>query len=493
MAIEPTVTNSGNAAEGKSPVLVKLNDLVNVHNGQTVLFDARVHAIITNTPNTFFSLILRDNGTFVKGIVDLDTVDQATMSIAQSLTRESIIRAWAAPQDLVDKGFVAAVQIWKLISLADAIPKLTHPVISHGAPGETQQTPSESPLFLLNERLNNRVIDTRVAATGAVIKLFSGVYELAVEHLTGQGFHWIHTPTLINYRNPGDDDYFSVNYLNGKDAWLTQTGEYHLFMALSAGLEQVFDISTVFRREKEVTTRHLTEFTALEVVFNLQHSWEEVLHRAESLFIFIISGLQQREKYRELLSLAKRLHSTAGQFRLGTDANAHLPRVKFNEAKNLLRDRLGFAETNDYDDLTKEEEKALGQHLASSDSEFGYPTDLFLLTHFPKHLRTYNVKATEEDPTITYGFDAILGGQEACTGFQAIHNHQELRAAMQARKPPLNPDDEMWRPWIGSYEAGAPPQGGFGIGLNRLLQGFLGLQYIHETTLWPRDPTRLAP
>ncbi|KAH6970319.1 hypothetical protein DER45DRAFT_582414 [Fusarium avenaceum] len=378
------------------------------------------------------------------------------MSIAQSLTRESIIRAWAAPLDLVDKGFVATVQIWKVISLANAIPKLTHPVISHGAPGETQQTPSENPLFLLNERLNNRVIDTRVAATGAVIKLFSGVYELAVEHLTGQGFHWIHTPTLIIYRNPGDDDYFSVNYLNGKDTWLTQTGEYHLFMALSAGLEQVFDISTVFRREKEVTTRHLTEFTALEVIFNLQHSWEEVLHRAESLFIFIITG----------------------QFRLGTDANAHLPRVRFNEAKSLLRNRLGFVETNDYDDLTKEEEKALGQHLASSDSEFGHPTDLFLLTHFPKHLRTYNVKATEEDPDITYGFDAILGGQEA---------------SMQARKPPLNPDDEMWRPWMGSYEAGAPPQGGFGIGLNRLLQGFLGLTYIHETTLWPRDPTRLAP
>ncbi|KAF5692370.1 aspartyl-tRNA synthetase [Fusarium denticulatum] len=303
----------------------------------------------------------------------------------------------------------------------------------------------------------------RVAATGAVIKLFSGVYEVAVQHLTSQGFHWIHTPALINYRNPGDNDYFSVNYPEGRDVWLTQTGEYHLFMALSAGLERVLDISTVFRQEKEVTTRHLTEFTALEVVFNLRHDWEEVLHHVESLFIYIIQGLQKREKYTRLPSLAKRLHSTAGQFSLGIDANGHLPRVKFNEAKSLLRERLGFVESHDQDDLTKEEEKALGQYLASTESEFGPPTDLFLLTRFPKHLRTYNVKPTKEDPSITYGFDAILGGQDACTGFQAIHNHQELRAAMLARKPPLNPDDEMWRPWLGSYEAGAPPQGGFGM------------------------------
>ncbi|KAF4341801.1 aspartate-trna ligase [Fusarium beomiforme] len=447
----------------------------------------------TSIEGRVINLVLRDDGAFAKGTIDLDTVDESTTVIAQKLTPESIIRAWAAPMDSLDGGFAIAVQVWKLTSLADAVTDLPAPIISHLAPGDVDKPAPDASLLILNERLNNRIIDVRVAATGAVIKLFSGAYELAVEHLVGQGFHWIHTPALINYRNPGDDDYFSVNYIDGQEAWLTQTGEYHLFMALSAGLERVFDISTVFRREKEVTTRHLTEFTALEVVFNLQHNWEEVLEHAESLFTHIIHGLQEREKYKGLLKLAKRLNSSAGEIRLGTDVDGHLPRVRFSEAKALLRNKLGFPDTQDQDDLTKEEEKALGQHLANSESEFGPPTDLFLLTHFPKHLRTYNVKTTEEDPSITYGFDAILGGQEACTGFQAIHDHRELRAAMQARNPPLDPDDDMWRPWMGSYEAGAPPQGGFGIGLNRLLQGFLGLSYIHETTLWPRDPTRLAP
>ncbi|CCF44874.1 hypothetical protein CH063_14134 [Colletotrichum higginsianum] len=64
---------------------------------------------------------------------------------------------------------------------------------------------------------------------------------------------------------------------------------------------------------------------------------------------------------------------------------------------------------------------------------------------------------------------------------------------MLARDPPIDPDSDMWRPFVEAYEAGAPPQGGFGMGLNRFVQGFLGLADIHETVLFPRDASRLGP
>jgi aspartyl-tRNA synthetase len=40
---------------------------------------------------------------------------------------------------------------------------------------------------------------------------------------------------------------------------------------------------------------------------------------------------------------------------------------------------------------------------------------------------------------------------------------------------------------------GAPPHGGFALGLERLTAQILGLSNLRETTLFPRDRARLAP
>lgn len=82
-----------------------------------------------------------------------------------------------------------------------------------------------------------------------------------------------------------------------------------------------------------------------------ENDWQEVLHNAESLFIFVLQNLQQRDKYKKLISLAKRLYSSAGDIKLGLDEHGHFPRLKFTEAKSLLRDLLGF-DTKDQDDFT---------------------------------------------------------------------------------------------------------------------------------------------
>ncbi|KAH6962028.1 hypothetical protein BKA56DRAFT_499023, partial [Ilyonectria sp. MPI-CAGE-AT-0026] len=279
-----------------------------------------------------------------------------------------------------------------------------------------------------------------------------------------------------------------------RKAYLTQTGELHLGQALSAGLERIFEIHTVFRREASPSTRHLTEFTALEVAFALEHSWLEVIEQAESLFVHVIDGLQKREKYRHQLALVRRLFPSAGRFKLAVDEHGKLPRVTFSEAKRIVREELGL-ETNTQDDLSWEEEKALGNYLASSDSIYGASTDAFSITHYPKHLRPYNVQpaSEENDEPLTYSFDIILGGQEAASGFQAINDYKVLHAAMASRNPPFDLNDPQWRPFLSAYEAGAPLQGGFGIGLNRLLQSILGLSDIRETTSFPRDATRLEP
>ena len=40
---------------------------------------------------------------------------------------------------------------------------------------------------------------------------------------------------------------------------------------------------------------------------------------------------------------------------------------------------------------------------------------------------------------------------------------------------------------------GAPPHGGIGVGLERVVMLFLGLNNIRKTSMFPRDPQRLTP
>ena len=47
--------------------------------------------------------------------------------------------------------------------------------------------------------------------------------------------------------------------------------------------------------------------------------------------------------------------------------------------------------------------------------------------------------------------------------------------------------------YLESFKYGAYPHGGAGIGLERVVMLFLGLDNIRKTSMFPRTPNRLAP
>lgn len=59
----------------------------------------------------------------------------------------------------------------------------------------------------------------------------------------------------------------------------------------------------------------------LEMVFALQNDWTEVLDLAEGILIFLTRSLQEREKYKALTQVARRLYPSAGTLRLGLDSD----------------------------------------------------------------------------------------------------------------------------------------------------------------------------
>ncbi len=47
--------------------------------------------------------------------------------------------------------------------------------------------------------------------------------------------------------------------------------------------------------------------------------------------------------------------------------------------------------------------------------------------------------------------------------------------------------------YIDSFKLGAPPHGGAGVGLERVVMLYCGLNNIRKTSMFPRDPKRLTP
>jgi aspartyl/asparaginyl-tRNA synthetase len=268
MAPEHPVTNGSQLAKSHShsgDLLITGGQLVRSHGlGDSVYFDARVHSTPVKTAHSTVTVLLRRNGEFIDTLLEPNSTDAASFDAAQGLTIESLVRVSGSIllEDQLatetDASKVATIRVSKLIVLSGAIAGIPKTTTSHGGPRDNS-TLSEGRPAPIEERLNNRLLDSRVAANAAIFKLFSGVHELAVEYLSAHDFCCIPTPAFVGYEYPGDEnDVFAVPYFD-QTAWLTPTSEVHLGMALSADLERVYDIHTVFRREAGADGRHLAE------------------------------------------------------------------------------------------------------------------------------------------------------------------------------------------------------------------------------------------
>jgi aspartyl-tRNA synthetase len=116
---------------------------------------------------------------------------------------------------------------------------------------------------------------------------------------------------------------------------------------------------------------------------------------------------------------------------------------------------------------------------------------VFTIDQYPAFCRPFNSHPSPSSTGLTNAWDTIVGGREVCSGSQRINRYEEVRTAMATAN--ISPDSKEWEPYLSAFKAGMPRHGGLGLGVNRLLQGFLGLDDVREVTLYPRDANRTAP
>jgi nondiscriminating aspartyl-tRNA synthetase len=160
---------------------------------------------------------------------------------------------------------------------------------------------------------------------------------------------------------------------------------------------------------------------------------------------------------------------------------ADVPVLKLREAQALIKKEFGEDCTNE-PDLEPHHERWLGEYAQRT-----WHSDFIVITHYPTEKRPFYTMDDAGDVGFTKSFDILFRGCEIVTGGQRLNDYAAL--VEKIKKFGLKPQDFSF--YLEAFKYGMPPEGGTGMGLERLTWQMLGLDSIKQATLFPRDQGRI--
>nr|BAH72272.1 ACYPI007430 [Acyrthosiphon pisum] len=279
---------------------------------------------------------------------------------------------------------------------------------------------------------------------------------------------------MINAASEGGANVFTISYFKGS-AYLAQSPQLYKQMAIAGDFDRVFTIGAVFRAEDSNTYRHLTEFVGLDLEMAFKYHYHEVVDVIGSLFTNIFKGL--RDNYQsEIKTICEQYPVEPFKF---LDPPLKL---EFPTAVNMLRE--AGVEMGDEDDLSTPNEKLLGRLVKAK-----YDTDFYILDKFPLAIRPFYTMPDPDSKVASNSYDMFMRGEEILSGAQRIHDFDYLIERAKHHQV----DIEKIAAYIDAFRYGCPPHAGGGIGLERVVMLYLGLDNIRKVSMFPRDPKRLTP
>lgn len=313
--------------------------------------------------------------------------------------------------------------------------------------------------------LTNRQVERR-----AVLRLGMGVMSGFRQTLIARGFTEIQTPKIVASATESGANVFKLDYF-GRPAYLAQSPQFYKQMMVGV-FERVFEAGPVFRAEPHDTTRHINEYVSLDAEFGFIENHFTVMAVLRDVIAGIIETLNTQYQA-ELTLLKVELPAVP----------AEIPHIFFPEAQELIW-RTHGVDVRSEPDLSPQDERWLGEWASR---EFG--SDFLYVTGYPMRKRPFYTYPDPDHPGFSNSFDLIFRGTELVTGGQRLHRYADYLAALEQAHLPVEPFVE----YLEAFRYGMPPEGGFAIGLERLLMQLTGAQNVKLVTLFPRDLNRLTP
>jgi len=267
------------------------------------------------------------------------------------------------------------------------------------------------------------------------------------------------------------------------DLYLRIAPELYLKRLLVGGMEKVFEVNRNFRNEG-ISQKHNPEFTMLEF-YELYQDFNYYMKLTEDLMEllnknFLVDDLIEYEGRQICLT----------------------PPYKRVKYMDLICEKAGIS----LEDLWNEDRLKffIGEHIPEADSPPTYGKMLELMfdhyveptlqeptfvTYFPKAISPLS-KRSRLDDRETERFELFVAGMEIANGFSELNDPVDQRKRFEAQvKDREKGDDEAQvvdEDFLSALEHGMPPAAGEGIGIDRLIMLYSGINSIKEVILFPQ-------
>ncbi|PIZ92660.1 MAG: asparagine--tRNA ligase [Candidatus Magasanikbacteria bacterium CG_4_10_14_0_2_um_filter_41_10] len=396
---------------------------------------------------------IRDGSGFTQAVVAQDSVADDVWQTAVGASQETSVRLTGTVSAHPKKEGVYELQVSTLTVV-----------------GTSEEYPignkEHGPDFLMN----HRHLWLRSKKQWAILRIRDTVQRAIMNYMHEQTFVRTDSPIFTPNACEGTTDLFPVPYFDLGEAYLSQSGQLYIEAAI-ASVGRCYDFGPVFRAEKSVTKRHLTEFWMMdaEAAF-VEH--DENMNIQQGLVKYIVSACL-KECTEEFVILER---DTAPLQKL---LELSFERLEYDDAIVRLNE-LG-SDIKHGEDLGNDDEGLLTQN-----------SDVPVFIHkWPKNIKPFYMKIDPKNPARVFNNDliGIEGSGEIIGGSQREDDYDLLLERIKADG--LSPEEYEW--YLDLRKYGSVPHSGFGIGLERMVRWMSGTEHIRECIPFPRLVNRIKP
>lgn len=303
-----------------------------------------------------------------------------------------------------------------------------------------------------------------------------------------RGFLEVETPILQPiYGGAAARPFVTYHNQLKQDLYLRISFELYLKRLLVGGCEGVYEIGRDFRNEG-VDKTHNPEFTQLEF-YQAYADYNLVMETTEEMLAFLADRLlgkrvlvyqgnsinlnppwqrlELRQALAELAGIDLTQHPSAASLAVAVNARGYKADPKATRGK-LIDTLIGAV---------------IEPQLIQPTFLYDYPRDISPLA-----------KSKPGDPNTVERFEGFVAGMEICNAFTELNDPLDQEARFLEMGRDYSQEDEERHPmdedYLRAMRYGMPPNGGFGMGIDRLTMLFTDAPNIREVILFPHLRSR---
>ena len=243
--------------------------------------------------------------------------------------------------------------------------------------------------------------------------------------------------------------------------------------AMACSLGNVYTMNKSFRSEHSSTSKHVSEFTHLEIEM-VNNSLDDLMDISEEMIEYVIEDLRRKNGY-DFENLNKFI-SKGIIAKLQSLLSAEYKRIRYSD--------LIIEINKDIDDgKVKLEKLTEGDDLSSLHENYTtekYNSPVFV-THWPISIKSFYMKQCDDgycesfDLLMPYGIGELIGSS------QREDDYDKLKNMMKEK----NVNEDSMEFYLDLRKYGSCPHGGFGLGFDRLLMLITGITNIKDVIPFP--------